>query len=68
MMAVSENAGDILYTKIFEDYKQYIGFSAAQTRRARGRLRKSSGTSRTIFSPVANSGASRSYVVADSAG
>jgi transposase len=27
VMTVSENAGDILYTKAFEDYKQYVGFS-----------------------------------------
>jgi len=34
VMAVSENAGDILYTKIFEDYKQYIGFSVRLCRGA----------------------------------
>ena len=34
VMAVSENAGDILYTKVFEDYRQYIGFSVRLCRGA----------------------------------
>ena len=51
VMAVSENAGDILYTEAFEAYRQYVGFSV---RLCRGNDPQSKGKIERVIGYVKN--------------
>jgi transposase len=51
VMSVSENAGDILYTEIFENYRQYAGFSV---RLCRGNDPQSKGKIERVIGYIKN--------------